>query len=159
MTEVTFCTKRLYNNPEAGIHVPCWNYLYECSGITGGGIVPPTFFTRKFYDLPRKKGTRKGNGEEMKENLKGKKWKIENRRGKVWKWAEDLLFYLFIYLFIYLFCLSLFETTEICLGSTRMDNFTREKSYFMLGQNQETWLCFLWKILLLRHCTDFQIQL
>ena len=80
---------------------PMWNYLYECSGITGGGIVPPTFFTRKFYDLPRKRD-KEGNGEEKKENLKGKKWKIENRRGKVWKWAEDLLFYLFIYLFIYL---------------------------------------------------------
>ena len=36
------------------------------------------------------------------------------------------LIILFIYLFIYLFCLSLFETTEICLGSTRMDNFTRK---------------------------------
>ena len=34
--------------------------------------------------------------------------------------------YLFIYLFIYLFCLSVFETTEICLGSTKMDNFTRK---------------------------------
>ena len=29
----------------------CTNAVVE----TGGGIVPPTFFTRKFYDLPRKK--------------------------------------------------------------------------------------------------------
>ena len=28
------------------------------------------------------------------------------------------------------FCLSLFETTEICLGSTKMDNFYREKANF-----------------------------
>ena len=119
MTEVTFCTKRLYDNPEAGIHVPCWNYLYQCSSITGGGIVPPTFFTRKFYDLLiyQEKRDKEGNGEEKKENLKGKKWKIENGRGKVWKRAEDFFLFIFliIYLFIYLFCLSLFETTEICV--------------------------------------------
>ena len=65
---------------------------------------PPHIFHQEILWSTKKKGTRKGNGEEKKENLKGKKWKIENRRGKVWKWAEDLLFYLFIYLFIYFAC-------------------------------------------------------
>ena len=63
----------------------------------------PHIFHQEILWSTKKKGTRKGNGEEKKENLKGKKWKIENRRGKVWKWAEDLFF---IYLFILLvtFC-------------------------------------------------------
>ena len=112
---MTFCTKRLYDNPEAGIHVPCWNYLYQCSSITGGGIVPPTFFTRKFYDLPRKKG--QGG------KWRGKEGKFEREEVENWKWkrkgmktSRGLLFiYFFNYLFIYLFCLSLFETTEICV--------------------------------------------
>ena len=32
---------------------------------------------------------------------------------------------------------SLFETTEICLGSAKMDNFYQEKSYFTPGNNEE----------------------
>ena len=31
----------------------------------------------------QEKRDKEGNGEEKKENLKGKKWKIENGRGKV----------------------------------------------------------------------------
>ena len=30
------------------------------------------------------------------------------------------------------FLASLFKTTEICLGSTKMDNFCQEKAYFTL---------------------------
>ena len=153
MTEVTFCTKRLYNNPEAGIHVPCWNYLYECSGITGGGIVPPNIFHQEILWSTKKKGTRKGNGEEKKENLKGKKWKIENRRGKVWKWAEDLLFYLFIY-----FACHFLKPLKFVWGLPEW-TILPGKIIFHAGTKSGTWICFLWKILLLRHCTDFQIQL
>ena len=47
---------------------------------------------------------------------------------------------------------SPFEITKICLGSTKMDNFYREKSYFTPGKNRKNWLCPLWKIFLLRPC-------
>ena len=30
-----------------------------------------------------------------------------------------------------------FETTEICLGSTKMGNFYREKAYFTSGKNRK----------------------
>ena len=61
---------------------------------------------------------------------------------KVWKWAED-----FFYLFI--FWLSLFKTTEICLESTKMDNFTRKnhisrrekigENYFALSEKHSSY--------------------
>ena len=31
--------------------------------------------------------------------------------------------------FLFLFCFSLFGTTEICFGCTKMENFYREKAY------------------------------
>ena len=154
MTEVTFCTKRLYDNPEAGIHVPCWNYLYQCSSITGGGIVPPHFSPGNFM-IYQEKSDKEGNGEEKKEHLKGKKWKIENGRGKVWKRAEDFFLFIFliIYLFIYFACHFL-KPLKFVFGVYQNGQFYQENSYFMLGKNQETWLCPLWKIFLLHHCTD-----
>ena len=105
-----------YNNPEAGIHVPCWNYLYQCSSVTGGGIVPPTFFTRKFYDLPRKKGQGREMERKRRKIWKGRSGKLK-MEGERYENEQRTSFYLFfIYLFIYLFCLSLFETTGICFG-------------------------------------------
>ena len=78
----------------------------------------------------QEKRDKEGNGEEKKENLKGKKWKIENGRGKVWKQAEDFFLFIFliIYLFIYLFILlvTFWNHWNLCLGSTKMDNFTRK---------------------------------
>ena len=53
-----------------------------------------------------------GKEEEEKENLKVERWKLEN---------EQRTF--------------LFETTEICLGSTKMDN---EKSYYTPGKIGKT---------------------
>ena len=66
-------------------------------------------------------------GEEKKENLKWMRWKIENGRGKDMKMRRGLFF----------FCLLRFETTYICLGSTKMDNFYRESLYFTPGKNRE----------------------
>ena len=49
---------------------------------------------------------------------------------KVWKRAEDFFLFIFliIYLFIYLFILlvTFWNHWNLCLGSTKMDNFTRK---------------------------------
>ena len=120
----------------------------------GVGRVPPRHFSLGNFCWPtREKGARKKGGklEEKKENLKGKRWKIENGRGKGMKKRRGL-FSLFLFFFLSFFRLSVFETTKICLGSTKMDNFYREKSYFTLGKYRKNWLCPLWKISLLRPC-------
>ena len=130
VSDVTFCTKRLYNNPEAGIHVTCWNYLHECSGVTGGGIVPPPphFSLGNFmiYWEKRVQG-RKGNGEEKKENLKGKRWKIE-MEGERYENEQRTSFLLVTFLW------------TILPG----------KIIFHVGKKQETWFCTLWKIFVLK---------
>ena len=57
--------------------------------------------------------------EEREKRSKGKEGKIveENlEEGKVRKLTEDFFFVLFF------FCFSLFETTEICLGCTKMES-------------------------------------
>ena len=84
--------------------------------------------------LERKGGG--GNGEEKKENLKGKRWKIENGRGKSMKKSRGpfSFSFFFFFFFFFFFCLPLFETTEICFGSTKMDNFYQEKAYFKPGK-------------------------
>ena len=41
--------------------------------------------------------------------------------GKVTKWGEDLFFFFFFF--------SLFKTTEICFGSTKMGIFYQEKVF------------------------------
>ena len=49
-------------------------------------------------------------------------------------WVVCLFVCLIDCLFVFL---ALFETTKICLGSTKMDNFYREKSYITPGKNRE----------------------
>ena len=75
-----------------------------------GAECPLTFFNGKFLMTYREKLD--GKEEEEKENLKVERWKLEN---------EQRTF--------------LFETTEICLGSTKMDN---EKSYYTPGKIGKT---------------------
>ena len=42
-------------------------------------------------------------------------------------------------LFLFCFsCFSLFETSEICCGSTKMEIFYRGKAFYTSGKNQET---------------------
>ena len=98
---------------------------------------------------PKEKGKmekkRRGILKEEEENLK---WK-----GKVWKWAEDLFFccccfwvfffcfcFVFLFWFFFFFCFSLFETTEICLGCTKMEISTGKKS----GNGKFSNLAHLW---------------
>ena len=52
---------------------------------------------------------------------------------KVWKWVEDSFFFLF-----FSFVLVTFWNHLNCLGSTKMHNFYREKSYFLPVKNRET---------------------
>ena len=75
-------------------------------------------------------------GEEKKENLKGKTWKIEGKFEK-----EDVENWRKIW--------KTFETTEICLGSIEIYHFYLEKAYITLGQIREKWLCPLGKTFLL----------
>ena len=67
------------------------------------------------------------------------------------------LFFLFLFLFLFfvLFCFfsfSLFKTTKICFGSTKMEIFYREKSISRWKKNQEKWLCPLRQICQVRPC-------
>ena len=89
---------------------------------------------------------------------------MENKRkkkvkGKVenWKQMENKSENEQRTLFSLLFFFSLFETTEICFRSTKMEIFYREKAFPLAGKNQDKWLCPLWKIFLLRHCFDVYI--
>ena len=96
-----------------------------------GAYFPPQFSPGNFTIYQEKR--------DKEGKWRGKEGKFEREEVENWKWkgigmkmSRGLLFiYLFIYLlflclFIYLFCLSLFETTEVCLGSTNMDSFTRK---------------------------------
>ena len=119
------------------------------SSVTAGGrgqSAPQTLLTGKFlltYQEKRGKEKRE-NGEEKKENQKregGKlKWKEENEER-----AEGFPPPFF----------SLFKTTEICFGSTKMGIFYQEKEEeeekknHTRKRNQDKWLCPLWKIFLL----------
>ena len=87
-------------------------------------------FARGLVDNPRtshllpptrkKRQGKKGKGvkiEKEEKEREGGKFKMEG--GKVTKWGEDL----------FLFCFSLFKTTKICFGSTKMEIFYREKAF------------------------------
>ena len=140
-----FLYKRLYNNPEAGIHVPCWNYLHECSGVTGGGSAPLHFSLGNFM-IYREKG-----GKEERE--------MERKRRKIWKESENLKmegeryeneqrtsFLFCFFVFVFVFCLfvllvSLFVFLLVTFWNHwnlfwvyQNGQFSWEKSYFMLGK-------------------------
>ena len=58
-----------------------------------------------------------------RKNVKGKVGKLKIEGRKVTKWG-DFFFFLFSF-----FCFSLFKTTEICFGSTKMEIFYQEKAF------------------------------
>ena len=116
------------------------------SGITGRGgqSAPQRLLTRKFllnYQVKRGQEKReKGeNWEEKKENCKREGWKLKGEGVKVTKHrkkVEDLFFFfvvvffvVFVFVLFFFFCLSLFKTTKICFGSTKMEIFYWEKSF------------------------------
>ena len=90
------------------------------SGVTGGGRVPLETFDREISaDLTGKREARekKENGEK-----EGKLRRVEN-----WKWKEEKLQNEERTFFFYF---SLFKTTEICFGSTKIEIFFRETAFY-----------------------------
>ena len=91
----------------------------------GGRLPPETSDWGISADLPGKKRQGK-NGKEGKMERKRRKIvkgkvEIENgRRG--WKFQNKKRTFFF-------FCFSLFKTTKICFGSTRMEIFYRKKAF------------------------------
>ena len=96
------------------------------SGITGGGrgsrVPPRDFWLGNFCRHTRKKEARKKRkrGKMEKKRRKIVKGKVEN-----WKWKkgkfenEERTFFFF----------SLFKTTKICFGATKMEIFYWEKAF------------------------------
>ena len=62
-------------------------------------------------------------GKQKENEREGGKLKMEG--GKVIKWGEDLF---------WVFCFSLLKTTEICFGSTIVENFYIRKKHFTVGK-------------------------
>ena len=54
----------------------------------------------------------------MEENLKWKRKGMENENEQR---TFSFFFFFVLFCFVLFFCLSLFETTEICLGCTKME--------------------------------------
>ena len=96
------------------------------AGVGGRGRVPLDTSHREISaDLPGKERQgKKGKLRRKEEKPTKGRWKIGNRKGKgkVIKWREDLF--------------SLFKTTEICFGSTKMRIFYRENA-FHAGKKSE----------------------
>ena len=105
--------------------------LTVCSGITGGGVrgrVPPRDIWQGNFCWPtRKKRQRKRKGkgvkiEKKRRKIVKRKVEIESGRWKSFKSYKMRRGFFF-------FCFSLFKTTKICLGSTKMEIFYREKAF------------------------------
>ena len=83
--------------------------------------------------------------EEKRRKLVREGGKLKTEGRKIIKGGEDLFFVLFC-LFLLFFCFSLFKTSQICCGSTKMEIFYRGK------KSGKKWLCPLRKISLLHTC-------
>ena len=123
-----------------------------CSGITGRGRgkVPPRNFSMGNFCWPTgKKGARKkGKKGVRKWKGGGKEAKLEREEVENWK-CKGIGMKMSRSPPFFFFCLSLFETTQICSGSTKMDKFARKNHISHREKNQENWLCPLWKIFFL----------
>ena len=115
------------------------------SGVTAGGgaVCPPDTSHREISaDLPGKRGKEKTGKWRRKKKRKSKqgRWKMENgkRKSHKMRWGHFFFF-------------SIWKTSEICFGSTKMVIVYREKAFYA-RKYQIKWLCTLWKIFLLRPC-------
>ena len=91
--------------------------------MAGGRVPPQTSDWEISADLPGKK----------RQGKKGKGVKIEKKRRKIvkgkvknWKWKVES--YKMRRGLFFFFCFSLFKTTKICFGSTKLEIFYREKA-------------------------------
>ena len=69
------------------------------------------------------------NGEEKKKNCKREGGKLKMEGGKSWKMIRGPFFFFFFFLFLFFVCFSLWKTTKICFGATKMGIFYREKAF------------------------------
>ena len=108
----------------------CWTQWRN----SRGRVPPPRHLSPGNFCWPNGK-REEGNKKKIGKSKKGR-WKIENGRRKSYKikMRRGLFFLFFFFSFHFS---SLFKTTEICFGSTKVGI-------------QEKWLCLLWKIFLLR---------
>ena len=120
-------TNQFYNN-SALLAKICFCLFVQWRNRRGVGRVPPETSDREiFADLPGKKRQgkiRKGGGGEWRG-----RWKIENGRRGSYQMRRGLFFFFFFF--------SLFKTTKICFGCTKMKIFYRKKSISRREKNQE----------------------
>ena len=114
-----------------------------------GGVAKGTWYFSpgNFWCSTRKREARK-KVEMEKKRRKIKKGKVEN-----WKWKEEIYKNkerTFFFFFFFFSCFSLFKMIDICFGYTKIGIFYLEKVFHTYReQNQEKWLCSLWKIVVL----------
>ena len=86
--------------------------MITCQWRNRGAECPDAFHQEIFADLPGNRGKEKG--EKKRRKIVEGKWKLRN--GRVKKMSRGLFF-----------CFSHFQTTKICLGSTKMKISTGKK--------------------------------
>ena len=108
--------------------------ILTVSGVTGRGqSTPQWLLTGKFLlTCLEKRGENWEEKEKRKKEGKLKKgrWKSYKMRREPFQNEEGTFF----------FCFSLFKTTKICFGSTKMEIFYRKKHFTLGEKNHEKWL-------------------
>ena len=125
----------LVTDPCSPFDTTWWGWHQWCNRL--GQCAPWHFSLGNFCWRTRKRG---------KEERERKNWK---RKRKTMKMSWGPISFFFLFFVCLFFCLSLFETTENCLGFTKMHNFYQEKAYFTPGKVTLP----LWNIFFLRHWT------
>ena len=101
-----------------------WYSREQWHNRQGAECSPRDFWLGNFcWPTGKKEAKKKGKGwkiEKKKENCKRERGKLKMEGGKVRKW---------FFFFFFFFCFSLFKTTKICFGSTKMEIFYQEKAF------------------------------
>ena len=114
---------QLRNQKIKKISTACRSFKLAVTSVQWGG--GGRALTGKFLLAHQEKRgkEKKGTWRRKEGKLKKGRLKIENRRDESYKIRRGPLFFFFFFFF------SLFKTTEICFGSTRMGIFYQEKSF------------------------------
>ena len=105
-------------------HLLFWPLL---SVVTARGRVPQQHFSSGNFCWPTGKREGRKKGKMEKKRRKIERGKAEKRKVTKWRMRRD-------FFKIFFFCFSLFKTTEICFGFTKMGIFYRGKA-FHAGKN------------------------